>query len=72
MPPNQCQRYASTHACLSEQKGVAAVEYLLVTILAVMTLVISDKAGVVTLTQLAQAIVNFYANFSYVISLATP
>ena len=72
MRSDQCQRQASLHAFLSEQRGAAAVEYLLVTILAVMTLVISDKAGVVTLTQLAQAIVNFYANFSYVISLATP
>jgi hypothetical protein len=57
---------------LSRQQGAAAIEYLVVTIFAVMTLIVSDASGAVTLAQLAQAIVNFYANFSKVISLATP
>lgn len=55
----------------TQQQGAAAVEYLLVTTIAVMALVITDATGAVALPELAQAIVNFYANFSYTISLAT-
>ena len=57
------------------QGGAASVEYALVTIVTVCTLLFfSDSNGVVanTVLDLANAVVNFYANFSSAISLATP
>jgi len=53
------------------RRGSAAVEYLVVTTLAVTTLVLASD-GSNPLHELGQAIINFYADYSFSISLATP
>lgn len=55
----------------ARQAGSAAVEYLLVTILAVTTLVVASD-GSTTIANLATAVIGFYADFSFAISLPTP
>lgn len=57
------------------QGGAASIEYAVVTIVTVCTLLFfSDSDGTVknTLLALAKAVVDFYADYSSAISLATP
>jgi Flp pilus assembly pilin Flp len=54
-----------------KQLGSAAIEYLVVTSLAVITLVIAAD-GETPLANLANAVIGFYSDFSYAISMATP